>query len=198
MLLLRRAELESERDEADARLRRIETHIQRLENSMTHETSQLDITTRSIPGAHLAVASGVSPTFDPADISPVIQPLYPRLFEALQAAGVAAGGPSIAYYDDTDDGAISVHVGVPVPRAVTHVPGVDIVDLPGIELAAVAIHHGDMETVDVDTTPAVFEWLRANAFRTTGYSREVYLEWPDDISLARTEMQFPIEPDRRA
>lgn len=198
MLLLRRAEARSERDQADSRLSRIESHIQRLEFhvSVRHDRS-VEVTTRSIPPAHIAVVSSVSPTFEPDDIGPVIQPLFPRLLDALQAHGVGADGAPIAYYKDTDDGAVGVHVGIPVPAHVVSIPGVEVIDLPGIELAAVALHHGDMATVDLNTTPAVFEWLSAHGFQTTDYSREVYLEWPEDITKARTEMIFPIEADTR-
>ncbi len=196
MLLLRRTELESELDEAATRLQRVETHIHRLENQMnTQPARNVTVTTKRLPAVHLAVASGSSVSFASADVGPVIQPLYPQLFDALNAAGVEIAGPSIAYYDDTADGGIGVHAGFPIDPAVTQVPGLDVVDLPEIELAATAIHHGDMATVDVDTVAPIFEWMQANGFRTTGYSREYYLECPDDLTQWRTEMQFPIEPD---
>lgn len=198
MLVLRRSELESELDEASARLRRVESHIHRLENRMNDEQpgSGVTVTTKRLPAIHLAVASGVSASFASADIGPVIQPLYPRLFGALNAAGVEIAGPSIAYYDDSADGGIVVHAGFPIDESVTKVPGLEVVDLPAIDLAATAVHHGDMAAVDVDTVAAIFDWMRAHGFRTIGYSREHYLDCPDDISQWRTEMQFPIETDR--
>ena len=197
MLVLRRTELESERDEASARLRRVESHIHRLENQMNGQqpTRDVIVTTKRLPPIRLAVVSGVSASFASADIGPVIQPLYPRLLDALNAAKVEIAGPSIAYYDDSSDGGIGVHAGFPIDESVTQVPGLEIVDLPEINLAATAIHQGDMATVDVDTVAAIFDWMRAHGFRTTGYSREHYLHCPDDISQWRTEMQFPIEPD---
>ncbi len=103
-------------------------------------------------------------------------------------------GPSIAYDDDTTDGGIGVHAGFPIAESVEDVPGLVIVDLPEVTLAATAIHHGDMATVDVDTVAPIFDWMRSHGFRTTGYSREQYLECPDDLHEWRTEMQFPIEP----
>ena len=196
MLLLRRTELESELDQAVTRLQRVEAHIHRLENEMnTPRTNDVTVTTRRLPAVHLAVASGTSDSFASADIGPVIQPLYPQLHEALNAAGVEIAGPSIAYYDDTADGRIGVHAGFPIDESVSEVAGLDVVDLPAIELAATAIHHGDMATVDVDTVAPTLDWIRANGFRTTGYSREHYLECPEDRTQWRTEMQFPIEPD---
>jgi DNA-binding transcriptional MerR regulator len=196
MLVLRRAELESELDEAASRLQRVETHIHRLENQMNDRpTTEVAVSTKRLPAVHLAVASGVSPSFASADIGPVIQPLYPRLCDALGAAGVEIAGMSIAYYDDTADGGIGVHAGFPIDESVIEVPGLDVVDLPEVELAATAIHHGDMATVDVDTVAPIFDWIRDHGFRTTGYSREHYLAYHDDVSQGRTEMQFPIEVD---
>ena len=198
MLVLRRIEVESELDEASARLRRVESHIHRLEAQMNEQqpARDVDVTTKRLPAVHLAVASGVSASFASADIGPVIQPLYRPLLDALHAAGVEILGPSIAYYDDSVDGGIGVHAGFPIHESVNHVPGLEVVDLPEINLAATAIHHGDMATVDVDTVAAIFDWIQAHGFRTTGYSREHYLDCPEDISHWRTEMQFPIEPDR--
>lgn len=196
MLRLRRAELESELAEAAARLDRVEAQIHRMESQMNEQpTRTVAVATKRLPAVHLAVASGVSPSFASADVGPVIQPLYPQLFDALSAAGVEIAGPSIAYYDDTADGGIGVHAGFPVDASVKSVPGLEVVDLPAVELAATAIHHGDMATVDVDTVAPIFDWMRAHGFRTTGYSREHYLHCPDDITGWRTEMQFPIERD---
>ena len=196
MLLLRRTELESELDEANARLKRVEAHINRLENQMNEQPApNVTVTTKRLPAVHLAVASATSPSFASADIGPVVQPLYPQLFEALNAAGVDIAGPSIAYYDDTTDGGIAVHAGFPIDESITQVPGLEVVDLPEVELAATAIHHGDMATVDIDTVAAIFDWMRTNGFRTTGYSREHYLDCPADLAQWQTEMQFPVEPD---
>ena len=194
MLLLRRTELESELDTAAARLQGVERQIHRLESEMNDRpASTVEVSTKRLPAVHLAIASAVSPSFASADVGPVIQPLYPRLFEALGEAGIGIAGPSVAYYDDSVDGGIGVHAGFAIDDSVTEVPGLEVVDLPDVALAATAIHRGDMATVDVDTVPALFDWMRDHGFRTTGYSREIYLECPDDISGRRTEMQFPIE-----
>lgn len=186
----------AEVDQAATRLEGVEAHIHRLEHQMNERpTRDVTVATKRLPAVHLAVASAVSPSFASADIGPVIKPLYPKLIEALDAAGVEIAGPSIAYYDDDADGGIGVHAGFPVDVTVTSVSGVEIVDLPEVELAATALHYGDMATVDVDTVPTIFDWMRSHGFRTTGYSREHYLDCPDDITRWRTEMQFPIEPD---
>ena len=122
------------------------------------------VVTNRLPAVHLAVASGVSPSFASADIGPVIQPLYQHLLAALGAAKLETLGPSIADYHDTANGGIGVHAGFPVARSVEVVPGLEIVDLPGVELAATALHHGSMSTVDVDTVAPIFDWMRAHGF----------------------------------
>lgn len=89
------------------------------------------VTTKRLPAVHLAVVSGLSPSFASSDIGPAIQPLYPRLLDALSAAGVEMTGPPIAYYDDAPDGGIAVHAGFAIDSSVTSVPGLEVVDLPG-------------------------------------------------------------------
>lgn len=195
MLTLRRSEIDTEIERSRARLARVDDHIRRLENQMNApRTDDVTVTTKRLPAVRLAIASAVSPTFYPADIGPVIQPLYPKLLAAFDAAGITATPPSIAFYDDTDDGGVRVSAGFAVDDDVTEVAGLDIVELPAIETAATAVHHGDMATCDVDTVTPVFEWMNEHGLRTTGYSREVYLSCPDDITQWRTEMQFPVEP----
>ncbi len=162
---------------------------------MNVRTTHIDVTVKRLPAVHLAVASALSASFDTADVGPVIGPLFPQVMDALAAAGVEIAGPPIAYYDDAPDGHIDVHVGFPIDESITEVPGLTVVDLPEVEQAATSIHRGDMVTVDVDTLPHVFEWLREHGFRTTGYSRELYLDCPEDPSLWRTEVQIPIERD---
>ena len=196
MLLLRRTEVESELNETNARLERVEAHLTRLESQMNEQSApDVAVTTKRLPAVHLAVASAISPSFASADVGPVIQPLYPQLFAALDAAGVEIAGPSIAYYDDTADGGIGVHAGFPIDESVTQVPGLEVVDLPEVGLAATAVHHGDMSSVDVDTVDAILDWVHANGFRTTGYSRENYLDCSGELAQWQTEIQFPIAPD---
>lgn len=52
-----------------------------------------------------------------------------------------------------------------------------------------------MSTVDVDTVDAILDWVHANGFRTTGYSRENYLDCSGELAEWQTEIQFPIAPD---
>lgn len=195
MLRLRRTELESDLAHANTRLGRVEQQIERLERQMTDSPPDdtTVVATKSLPAVHLATTSGVSPSFASVDIGPVIRSLYPVLFAALDEAGVEPTGPSIAFYDDGHEEGIGVHAGFPVSESVAAIPGLDIVDLPPVEMAATAVHIGDMAVVDTVTIPVLFDWMRDHGMQTVGYSREVYLSCPDDLAQWRTEMQFPIE-----
>lgn len=196
MLVLRRTDLESELDEAATRLGRVEAQIERLERQMNQPSDrpEIEVTTKRLPAMHVAVASDVSASFASRDIGPVIQPLYPRLFGALAEAGVEPIGPPISYYDDAVEGGVGVHAAVSVADSVVEVPGLDVVELPEVELAATAIHEGDMAVVDAVTVPVVYDWIREQGLQTTGYVREVSLECPENIADWRTELQFPVAP----
>jgi DNA-binding transcriptional MerR regulator len=193
MLLLRRTEIETELAESTTRLGRVEQQIERLERQMNQPPTTVDVTTKALPALHLAVASDVSPSYASADIGPTIQPLYPLLFAALEAAGVTPTGPSVAYYEDLGDDGVGVHAGFPVHPSITEVDDLEVVDLPAVELAATAIHEGDMASCDVATVPVLFDWIGEHGYAATGRSREIYLHCPDDLAAWRTEMQFPIE-----
>ena len=196
MLLLRRTELESELDEASTRLQRVEAHIHRLENQMNaSRTNHVTVTTKRLPAVHLAVASGVSASFASADIGPVIQPLYPQLFDAFERG--------------RSRDCRTIHCVLRRhrrrrDRRPRRIPDRRIRDQdsrarhrrPARDRARSHRNpprrHGDRGCRNGRTD------LRLDAthgFRTTGYSREHYLECPDDLTQWRTEMQFPIEPD---
>lgn len=45
------------------------------------------------------------------------------------------------------------------------------------------------------TLQTLAQWIEANGYRATGYSREVYLECPEDRDKWVTELQEPIETE---
>src|SRR6516225_5898172 len=110
------------------------------------------------------------------------------------ASGYSAAGPALAYYEDTPagDGAIVVHAAVPVVAEAGGEHGFTVVDLPEVDTAAAIIHHGSMDDV-LSTGQALARWIDASGYRTTGYAREVTLEWSEDRDQWVTELQQPIE-----
>ncbi|WP_175411566.1 MerR family transcriptional regulator [Streptomyces sp. TRM64462] len=191
MLRLRQAELEAAMAEAAARLGQVAARLRAIE-SEGHMSTQ-DVVVKSIPAVRVAELSGIAASYAPADIGPVITPLYDELCARLTAAGLTGFGPGIAYYEDAPagDGTIVVHAGMAVPPGVTAVPDVDLVDLPPVERAATAIHRGPMSEV-LPTAQGLAAWIDANGHRSAGYARELYLECPDDRAEWVTELQEPV------
>ncbi|WP_149185023.1 MerR family transcriptional regulator [Streptomyces sp. TRM49041] len=190
MLRLRRAELRAAVAEATARLGQVAARLRAIE-SEGHMSTQ-DVVVKSVPAVRLAELSGIARSYGPADIGPVITPLYEELCARLSAAGVTGFGPGIAYYEDAPagDGSIVVHAGMAVPADAT-AQDVDFVDLPAVEHAATVIHRGPMDDV-LPTAQTLAAWIDAHGYRSTGYARELYLECPDDRTKWVTELQEPV------
>ena len=191
MLRLRQAELTSEVAETSYRLRRVEHRIQQIDQEGI--MSSPHVTMKRVEPTVIAELRGVAVEFSPENIGPVIQPMYPQLFQALATAAVVPLGPPIAYYNDVNGGdGIVVHAGVEVaPNAALPEP-ITLSCLSAIEQAASILHHGSMEHIE-QTYEAMLAWLHAHDLRTVGYSREVYVACPGDVTQWVTELQFAVE-----
>jgi DNA-binding transcriptional MerR regulator len=189
MLRLRQAEIRSQIESETARLARVEARLMTIEDEGSSGTD--GVVCKQLPAVRLAELTGIATGFEPAAITPVIQPLYSALWQQLARAGVGATGPGLAYYEDAPSGdGVIVHAAVPV-RADGAGAGFAIADLPGVDRAATIIHHGSMDDVLV-TGQALARWIDANGYRSAGYLREVTLEWSPDPEHWVTELQQAI------
>jgi len=190
MLRLRQSELREQLTADSARLAAVEArlHIIESEGAMPEN----DVTIKSIPAVRLAELTGVADSFEPPSITPVITPMYDQLVAALQTAGVTPVGSGVAYYDPLEDGRVMVHAGFPVPAG-TLPEGFAVVELPAIEQAATLIHRGPMDDV-MPSVQALARWIEANGYTSTGYNRELYLDYGmgDDPQQWVTELQEPV------
>jgi DNA-binding transcriptional MerR regulator len=191
MLRLRQAQLVDDLAQTQQRLRRIEMRIHYIEQEDIMVS--IDVTLKRGEAMVVATASATAATFSPTDIGPALSPLYGPLFEQVQSAGLRPTGPPIAFYEDADDGEmISVNAGVPV-NPTGAVEALQLRSLPAIDRVAAALHHGSMENCEA-TILGMFRWISDNGLRTLGYSREIYLHCPEDVSKWVTEIQFPVVP----
>ncbi|MGW1102141.1 MerR family transcriptional regulator [Streptomyces sp. NPDC002540] len=192
MLRLRRAELEEAMAAAAARLTRVEARLRSIESE--GRMPEDEVAVKSIAAVRVAELTGTAAGFEPEHITPVIGPLYDRLFPLLGTVGVGPSGPGIAYYEDAPEGggAIVVHAGVTVSAPVGPLgdTGITVVELPPFE-AATIVHRGSMDGV-LPTTQTLARWIDANGYRSTGYAREINLECPDDRDTWVTELQEPV------
>lgn len=194
MLRLRQADLESQIAADATRLRQVEARLRLIEEEGTMPTDEIQI--KSIPGVRVAELTGLADGFEPPAIGPVIQPLYDRLWTALERAHVRPTGPGVAYYEDAPDGDhVVVHAAIPVNVAPSEAYEFAVVDLPPIERAATIVHRGPMDGV-LATVQTLARWIEANGYRSAGYNRELYLDYGDgDPSRWATELQEPVVVD---
>ncbi|MFB6992435.1 MULTISPECIES: MerR family transcriptional regulator [unclassified Streptomyces] len=192
MLRLRRAELEEAMAAAAARLTRVEARLRSIESE--GRMPENEVAVKSIAAVRVAELTGTAAGFEPEHITPVIGPLYDRLFPLLGTVGVGPSGPGITYYEDAPEGggAIVVHAGVTVSAPVGPLgdTGITVVELPPFE-AATIVHRGSMDGV-LPTAQTLARWIDANGYRSTGYAREISLECPDDRDKWVTELQEPV------
>jgi DNA-binding transcriptional MerR regulator len=190
MLRLRQAELQSQIAADSARLAQVEARLQVIEREGAMPAD--DVQVKRLPAVRVAALTGQAAGFEPAAITPVIQPLYDELFARLRRAGLAATGPAVAWYEDAPDGeGVLVHAGVPVDAPAGGGLDVQVVDLPEVEQAATIVHHGSMDGV-MATIQTLARWIDANGWRSLGYNRELYLEPCEDRDAWVTELQEPV------
>ncbi|MFF7360608.1 MerR family transcriptional regulator [Streptomyces sp. NPDC008125] len=195
MLRLRRTELEAAMAGAAARLNQVEARLRSIESEGRMDTD--DVVIKQVPAVRVAELTGTAAGYRPQDITPVIVPLYERLFPLLAAAGLTPSGPGIARYEDAPGGnaavgAVLVHAGVTVSAPVGLVgdSGVRVVELPAFE-AATLVHRGSMDSV-LTTEQVLARWLDSSGHRSVGYIREVTLECPEEKEKWVTELQQAI------
>lgn len=185
MLRLRRAELEARVAADTTRMARVEARLRMIE---TEGAIPMDVVIKSVPAVRLAELSAAAAGYEPDEIGPVIQPLYMELCARIDRAGLAIVGPTVAYYEEVPEG-VRVHAGAPVNAEAGRTYDFDIVDLPAVEQAATALHHGDMATVDA-TAQGLAQWIEDNGYRSSGLAREVYLNYGEgDPETWVTELQ---------
>ncbi|MBD2833308.1 MULTISPECIES: MerR family transcriptional regulator [Streptomyces] len=192
MLRLRRAELEAAMTAAAARLTQVEARLRSIESE--GHMPENDVQIKRVPAVRVAEVTSTAPGYQPQDISPVVGPLYEKLFPLLATAGVRPTGPGIARYEDgpDGDGSVVVHAGVTVdaPAGPLGDTGVTVVELPAFE-AATIVHRGSMDHV-LATEQILARWIEDHGRRPAGYSREVSLECPEDREMWVTELQLPL------
>jgi DNA-binding transcriptional MerR regulator len=195
MLRLRRAELQASIMADTSRLGQVEVRLRTIE----HEGAmpEDDVVVKRIPAVRVVEMTAVAASYAPEHIGPASGPLYARLLDAMERAGVVMTGSPISYYEDApgDEGAIIVHAAFPVGVVPGGDHGLAVVDLPEIAQAATVLHRGAMDDV-VPTGQTLARWVDGNGYRAVGYARELYIECPPgDFANWVTELQIEILAD---
>ncbi|KUL42390.1 MerR family transcriptional regulator [Actinoplanes awajinensis] len=197
MLRLRRAELAEQVERDNARLALVDARLRMIETEGHMNTG--DVLFKRIPALRVAELSTTALGYDhPTSITENLSPLFPRLAELLEQAGVAITGSSLAYYRPAPTGpgdeTITAHAAFPIGDAEVGTAGFDVVVLPPID-AATSVHEGPMSEA-FRTGERIATWIEDNGLRPVppGFAREVYLHCPDgELDKWLTEMQVPLD-----
>jgi DNA-binding transcriptional MerR regulator len=196
MLRLRRAELAVQVERDSTRLALVDARLRMIETEGHMNTG--DIVRKQVPALRVAELSATALGYDhPSSITENLSPLYPRLMELMEKAGIPMTGSPLAYYRPAptgpEDETITVHAAFPIGDAEVEGAGFEVVVLPPVEVAA-AVHKGPMSEA-FRTGGRIATWIEDNGFRPVppGYAREVYLHCPPgDLAEWLTEMQVPL------
>lgn len=189
MLRLRQAQIEHDVADEQARLRRVEAHLQALEGSSAMPAN--DVVVKQTQPLRIAEAVATAAGFGPL-LGDVFARLYPTVIAHLTQAG-ARPGICIAWYEEpSDDGSVVVHAGFDIgTQTVPERNEVRVVELPVIEVASV-VHRGAMDGIE-PVYESLVRWIDDSGYRLAGRSRELYHESHDeDPARNVTELQMPI------
>ncbi|MFW6034061.1 MAG: MerR family transcriptional regulator, partial [bacterium] len=138
MLRMRRAELEHQGHETAHRLAQIDARLRLLDNEGT--VPEQDVVIKHVEPMQIAALTDVAPV--DASFAAVVEELFVRVCDLMDAARQPRTTPVSRYVPETaePEDALRVYTGFSVTQSV---PGLELVMLPGAEVAS-AIHHGPM------------------------------------------------------
>lgn len=161
------------------RLQRLDAYLRTTEGEPMPLTIEVEV--MPVPPERVAYLTGIAGGWGNRHIGPVVGPLFGRLDRALSGAGITEAGPGIAIYEAEETGdetEVRVTAAMVVDDTVSPADGYQLMTLPGIDSAAVAIHRGEVSGLD-QSWHALMDWAAVSGYELTGICREVYLTPPD-------------------
>ncbi|GAB3193125.1 MerR family transcriptional regulator [Nesterenkonia suensis] len=189
MLHEREAALMAQIDADQLRLQRVRARLRSMEEGTTMSTR--NFTEKSLPAVRLVQLSATVSSME--EIEPQIGPMFGRVNQAIDDAGLARTGPGIAHYTVTDAGVLAAageQIGDASPPT-----GLDVVTLGSVPRALTMTFEADgIEGIQAAWQALVVE-VDARGLTPTGVCREVYRETPLDPEGTKwvVDLQQPIE-----
>jgi DNA-binding transcriptional MerR regulator len=190
MLRLKETELKERIDEELIRLERVRTRLRQMDEERT--MPNYDIVLKKLDPQLIAGVRGTIPAY------PEQRPLWEELGKYLSAQRISVSGPCLTlYYSDEPE--IDAEVCEPLARPASGSGRVKVHELPAVDQAACAVHHGPFTAIG-DAYGAIQKWMEANGYECIGAVREVYLREArregNGVSQSDpetvTEIQFPV------
>jgi effector-binding domain-containing protein len=189
MLRMKRAEIERNLEEEQARLARVEARLRQIE--LENQMPIYEIVLKKVDSIKAACLRDVIESYGS------VGHLYGELFTALELNGMAPAGPPIAIFHDQEyrERDADVEAALPiVHEGIFRHDRVQIQTLPGMDMASL------LYTGAYDDFTSVYQvlmgWIQQNRYQVAGPNREIYLHGPGEgISSTdyMTEIQFPVK-----
>jgi DNA-binding transcriptional MerR regulator len=188
MLRLKRAELQHQVHEEQARLARVEARLRYIEQEGKMPTQEIVV--KRVEPQRVASLRDVIPTYGAQG------PLWGELAAYMERHGVKSVGPCLTIYHDPEyrERDVEVEVCEPVDRPGPDHPRIRVYDLPAVDAMATVVHEGSYDGFS-ETYATLLGWIEANGYRIVGPNREIYVraaEHTDDPDEFVTEIQFPV------
>lgn len=207
MLALRQAEIERQLTDGRMRLLRVETRLKQIEQEGKPAPYEV-VLKRTAPQTIASIRTTV-PTLE--DMPACRCDLYDELYDSLGGRRVEPGTPEYALYHTVEymDHDIDMEAAVAVDRIPLEASGVPTVgndrltlrELPAVREMASVIHEGSAWEIPQAIT-ALFAWVGANGYSTTGPYRELHLYGrendlfrtdPANVESVLVEIQIPVQ-----
>jgi DNA-binding transcriptional MerR regulator/effector-binding domain-containing protein len=180
MLMLRRAQLETELEAHKNQLLGVEARLRYIarEGAMPAD----DIIVKTIPAMGVVVLAAPTPGWGPANIVPVVNQLRGQFDELGIAERVKEAGPLMIFYSYDQGNDIVVHLALPVVEQPTELPPpAQYMVLPEIE-AATAVRSGPAASIFPFVYHDLTNWIEAQGYQSRPPGREVWINEIDDVA----------------
>ncbi len=192
--------LADHRSEMVARLAETERIVAELQRAVEQPGRGTPVHLRSVDHQHaIAITDRVASD----DFPRFLGQAYGRLGAAMAAGRFRPAGPSAALYQgeilDGDPETVTAYLPIDQPAAIDPGAGIEVVEIPAATVA-VAVHQGGYDSIG-DSYASLGAWVAYHARAADGPVREIYLvsyDQTDDPTRFRTEIHWPVVPDRPA
>ncbi len=187
-LLMRRAELLQEREEAEQRLRLLDTALERLRKD---EIMKYDVTVKTIPARYAATVRAVIPAYEREGL------LWHTLMKETKPLGLVQADPCCccAVFHDREykEADVEVEVQLAVKGSYQDTENVRFCTLPEVTVAS-AVCRGSYDQLG-DAMGAVAQWVTDNGYEFCGPAFDIYHVSPYDTNNPDeyvTELCYPV------
>ncbi len=204
MLADKRADIEKQLREEQARLARVEARLRQIEHEGEPQR-QFDVVMKATDMQYVAVCRSIVPHL--VQMSDLREGVLAQVYAFLSQHHINPVGPELFQYfnegwteDDIDMGAgvaLDAKQGRTLP-ATSDDAAVQVLQLPAAPRIASITHHGKVWDLPI-VISGIHAWIGNNGYHSVGPIRELHLNWreceiEEDDELV-FEIQLPVEPN---